>query len=270
MSSKLEKLKELRELVNLEVRGLENYPIGEPNILIANHNCLMDIFYLPMSLEENIVSLISSRLIYKNEIERKQMVEKYLYSMPIEAHGGSIYSEMCLKYATELVCNGISVSIFPEGAYLSENIIHRGRTGASRILYSARERGIRPNLIPVSIDIKSDNLDLDSYHPLDDNVIVTITEPINYENDYYNYLNANTTEEKNVCLHKPIDEGMINISKSLNIQYSDDYIELWPKNNVIFENGITVPTSDAQSENYIFLYEKELAKRTRQLINIRK
>ena len=56
--NKLEELKKLREHVNLVVKNLDNYPKDEINVLVSNHNCLMDIFYLPMALPEEIISLM--------------------------------------------------------------------------------------------------------------------------------------------------------------------------------------------------------------------
>ena len=87
MIKKIE-LNNFNKRINLNVYGIENYPKNGPNIFIANHNCLMDIFYLPAALPNATVNLISSRLIYKNENLRKELVKNLLYSMPIEAHGG--------------------------------------------------------------------------------------------------------------------------------------------------------------------------------------
>ena len=97
--NKLEMLKQFKEQITFSVRNIENYPKNEANVLISNHNCLMDIFYLPMALPEEIISLVSARLVYKNELDRKKMMERYLYAMPIEAHGGSQYANMCLGHA---------------------------------------------------------------------------------------------------------------------------------------------------------------------------
>lgn len=58
--NKLEELKKLRNQVNLIIKNVDNYPKGEINVLVSNHNCLMDIFYLPMSLPEEIISFISA------------------------------------------------------------------------------------------------------------------------------------------------------------------------------------------------------------------
>lgn len=258
MNSKLEELKKLREELNITLNGLENYKVGEPNLVICNHNCLMDIFYLPTVIPEDTVSLVSARLIYKKELERKKMVNKYLNAMPIEAHGGRVYSGICLKYATDILCNNISLNIFPEGAYVDENIIYRGRTGASRILFYARQKGIQPNLIPVSINIKNEIKDLDNYYPNDDEVEINILEPINYDDAYYQFIESKNIELKNAALHKPIDDGMRLIAESINRPYINEYIQLRPKNNVIFDDGSTLDTTVAQSLYYIYNYYKKL------------
>ena len=48
--NKLENLKELRNKVNLIVKNVDNYPKDEINVVVANHNCLMDIFYLKKTI----------------------------------------------------------------------------------------------------------------------------------------------------------------------------------------------------------------------------
>lgn len=264
--NKLEALKKLRDELNVEINGLENLNSDSPNVFIANHNCLKDIFYLPMSLPMETVSLISSRLIYKPDKKRQEMVEKYLYAMPIEAHGGSRYSEICLSRVQNILKNNISLSIFPEGAYVEENIIYRERTGASRIVYSSRDNGIAVNLVPVALDININ--DLDNYDLIPDDMIkITIMEPINYEQAYYDYINSTTIEEKRYNLHRPIDEGMSKIAKVLGRKYVNDYIILRPKNNVIFPNGEVVSTDQAQKDEFTSFYDNSLLEREKMLVN---
>lgn len=149
--SKREELEKLKAEINLIIHNLDNYPKNETNVLVSNHNCLMDIFYIPASLPKEIISLVSARLIYKNEEDRKIMIERYLHAMPIEAHGGSKYTSLCLDYAQSFLERGKSISIFPEGAYVYDNNIFKGHTGASRIIYGARNAGKQVNLVPVSI-----------------------------------------------------------------------------------------------------------------------
>lgn len=265
--SKLEELKKLREQLNIEINGLENYPTEGPNVVISNHNCLMDIFYLPLSIPEDSVSLISSRLLYKRELERQQAVNKYLYAFPIEAHGGKEYSKLCLKYALEILKNNISVNIFPEGAYVEEDIVYRGRTGASRILFSGKREGLNPNLVPVAIKVINDNLDMDSFTPsLDNRVEVSIMKPIDYEEYYESFYSTDNAELRNIALHYPIDLSMIGISQIIGKDYVNEYIKLRPRETMILPSGEQIPISEARQSEYISSYEEELSKRSKELI----
>ena len=229
MSSKLNELKELSKNFDIEINGLENYPLDTPNLVIANHNYLMDIFFLPMSLPVNIVSLISARLIYKKDIERQQMVEKYLYAMPIEAHGGRRYSDVCIDSASDLLNNGYNICIFSEGAYIKNDVVHRGRTGATRILYNSRIQGTVANLVPLAIGIDKENLDLDCYSLKGNKINITFLPPINYTDYYEYYLSSNSIDEKKEMLHKPIDVELSLIASTLKKDYCNEYIDLYPK-----------------------------------------
>lgn len=263
--SKLEELKKLREDVNLIINDLDNYPKDEINVIVSNHNCLMDIFYLPMSLPEEIVSLISARLVYKNENDRKDVINRYLHAMPIEAHGGRKYANICLEQAAKFLQHGKSVNIFPEGAYVPDKKIFRGHTGASRLVFAAKELGNKINLVPISINV-SKNGDLDNYKKIGDNVEVTILPAIDYKDTYYNYRYATTKDEKNELLHQPIDIAMKCIADNLGIPYVNNYIELRAKGNVMFEDGSVIDVNVAQEEKFINQYNQELNGRVLRLL----
>ena len=265
--NKKEQLKQLKEELGIIVNGLDNYPIDEPSIVVANHNCLMDIFYLPMALPNESVSLVSARLMYKKEIDRQKMVNEYLYPMPIEAHGGKTYSDICLKYASDILSNNISVNIFPEGAYVEENVIYKGRTGASRILFDSKDKGSNAYFIPVAINIINDNLDMDSYSLNNGNKVeISILEPINCDEAFYIYKHSENKEDRNNALHMPVDEGMQAIASTLGREYVDEYIKLRPKGNVIFDDGSVVDTIDAQDKKYITYYSSTLEEQSKRLI----
>ena len=68
--SKLEELKKLKEQLQLEIVGKNNIPSDAPSVIISNHNRLMDIFYLPFAFDEDIISLVSARLVYKQDQDR--------------------------------------------------------------------------------------------------------------------------------------------------------------------------------------------------------
>ena len=267
MKKKIE-LNNLKKRITLNVYGIENYPKDGPNIFIANHNCLMDIFYLPAALPNATVNLISSRLVYKNKKERKELVNNLLYSMPIEAHGGSTYSKMCLDYAEKFLYENIDLTIFPEGAYIEPSeYVYKGHTGIARILFNVREKGLHPNFIPVAIEIINGNSDLDCYISNNEIVNVYILEPVDYEKYYLDYVNSTNEITKNIAFHAVVDAGMMSIAKALNKTFCNEYIELWPRNDVVFPDGNTIETSIAQEKYYIDLYENELKNRSMVLLN---
>lgn len=262
-----ERLLKLKEQLNIKVEGLENYPQNNPCVIIANHNCLMDIFYLPAALETPTISLISSRLIYKNNIKRKKMINDHLYPLPIEAHGGHTYVNLCLNKAIKMITQGYSVSIFPEGAYLNpSNIIYQGRTGAARILFYSRANGIKVSLIPIAIEIQSEKLELDNYLPSNDTVTIKILEAIPFETEYQEYQNSSNHQIKNKILHQITNQGMMSIASSLNKNFNPNYIELYPKGNVIFQNGDTIDLEKAQNPYFIQRYQQELDIQEKKLI----
>lgn len=81
---KYQRLQELREKLNFIVEGLENYPRDDrPIYFIANHSCLMDIFYLSMAVPNNQVMVVSNRIVYKPIKEKQEIVNKYLYTLPL-------------------------------------------------------------------------------------------------------------------------------------------------------------------------------------------
>ena len=266
--SRLEELKKLRDKIEIEVIGKDNIPKDAPSLIIANHNRLLDIFYLPTAFDEDIVSLVSSRLVYKQDPERLFYVNKYLNGFPVEAHGGKNYSELCISNASSFINKNISLNIFPEGAYIDDTKhVYKGRTGASRILFNALSNGSYAYLLPVSVDVQS-NENLDNYIPSrDDRVRVTINDPILPDDYFYSFVSACSKEDRNKVLHEITDVGMKTIAKSLNREYVDKYIELYPKGNVIFSDGHTVDTKEAQKKIFYDMYDKDLKKLSLKLTN---
>lgn len=259
MSSRIDELKRLKSKINMKVNGLENYDRDSVNLFISNHNCLMDIFYVQMAIEDPMLSLVSARLIYKKEIKRQKLVNEALYAMPIEAHGGKAYSNLCLESATKMMLSGINTNIFPEGAYVEdEGIVHRGRTGATRILFDAKLLGQNIKLIPVSIDVKGKIIDMDSYDPENEEVTINILPEIHYMDDFEKYLSTDDPKTKNEALHSPIDKSLKKVAESLNKTYKNEYIELFPKKTVIFSDGSLVDVNEAAKEEYVERYKNDL------------
>ena len=266
--SKILELDRLRDTMDLEVHGKENIPGDYPCVIISNHNRLLDIFYLPLAFDKDIISLVSARLVYKQDVDRLSQINKYLNAFRIEAHGGSEYADMGSRNSSLFLNEGLDVSIFPEGAYIDDTEhVFKGRTGGARVLFDTLESKSFAYFLPVSIDVRSKS-ELDSYTvSSDDKVIITINDPINPETYYREYSKTRDMHERNEVLHQITDEGMKTIAASLGREYVDEYIELNPKGNVIFSNGETVETNEAQKGKYIRRYEKGLKSLRMTLIN---
>ena len=64
-----DELKKLKEQLQLQINGKDNIPKDAPSVIICNHNRLMDIFYLPLAFDNDIASVVSARLVYKNDLK---------------------------------------------------------------------------------------------------------------------------------------------------------------------------------------------------------
>jgi len=134
----------------ITTHGFDDMP-EDPNVFVANHACMRDIFAIPASLPEDCDVVISSRLAYKNSsvdtAVRRLVIENALHTIPLEVHGGKEYLEVGLKMARQALLDGRSLLIFPEGAYTGDAQVTKGRTGASRILFEASIGGGETQLI---------------------------------------------------------------------------------------------------------------------------
>jgi hypothetical protein len=126
-----------------------------------------------------------------------------------------------------------------------------------------------PQIIPVAIEIISNNcFNLDTYIPNYTDIInIYILEPISYDKYFFQYMDTTDVTIKNNLMHDVMDKGMNNIADKLNKSYIKKYIELFPKNNVIFSNGTKIDSGTAQNKYYINIYKAELEKRL-QLLSI--
>ena len=263
--NKLEKLKELKKSVNINIDGINNYPLDSTVIIFSNHTCLMDIFYIPMILPKEIVSAISARLIYKKDISRQEIINDILNPIPIEAHGTKFYKEACINNASNVLESGISISIFPEGVYIKDkNMIYRGRTGGTRILFNALINNSNIKLVPISINYNEKINDIDSYYPDNNQVNIKILEPINYEKWFEMYMNTNDYDIRNNCLHAVTDLAMQSIAKSLNQDYSNNYFKLDPK-DMIFPDGRLISNTECLNEELQEEYKNTLEESTKVL-----
>ena len=169
------------------------------------------------------------------------VIENALHTIPLEAHGGKEYLKTGLEMARRALLDGRSLLIFPEGAYTGDAQVTKGRTGASRILFGASIGGVKPNLLPVGIHYKPWPTDLDAYMPQDEQIHVTLGDPIDYTAAYRHYVTSTDHESRRQALRAPIDMAMRAIAEATDLPYIDKPIELWPRKTMILESGEEVP-----------------------------
>lgn len=246
MYEKKEALKEISKKINLSVDGLENIDPDKPSLIVANHRCMKDIFVTSSALPNACKLIMSSRLMWKqnspDKLKRRNLIENSLYGIPLEVHGGKERLNVGINMAKVALSQNWPVCIFPEGAYIPENQVNRGRTGASRILFETKEAyNIDPNLVPMAIDYFDNiNPDLDNYDFNGEKIKVTVCEPVDYTEYYDKYIKANDKQEAKLALQKPIDIAMKSIAKALNVPYKHEYIEIYKRDTIVLENGSEV------------------------------
>lgn len=265
--SKFTELQKLRDEINIEVEGVERYPTDAPSIVIANHSCLMDIFYLAMALPEEIISVLSSRVLYKKIEKRQELIDKYLYGFPFDTSGMRSYSDISLKASVDFLKEGITIGAFPEGLLNGSKMVSRGRTGMARILFQARELGIKPYLVPVAIDVNTTDTNLDRYIPnTEDQIHVRILPPVDYEAPFMEFCNCDNYQQRNNLLHSVIDNGMETIASSLGFPYVNSYLPLVPKDNIMYADGSVLPIDVAALPENIKCYKDGIDNRACELI----
>lgn len=266
--NKLKKLKEALAPLDMHVDGLENYPLDYegPIIAFANHGHLMDIFYLAASVPKEHVTIMSNRLTYKNIPERKQMIYDYLNPLPLEGTLGT-YASISLNVASNLLCEGINLGIFPEGVLNDGTCVVKGRTGIIRALFAARQKGVKPLLLPVAIDVNTQDPNLDRYgFNYSDKVNVRILDRIEYESAFAEFLKLHDPEEENELYHSILDRGMKAIADALQVPFTGSYGFFYPKNNIMLQDGSTICLEEANNHTNINFYEQGIEDAKEELI----
>lgn len=234
----------------ITTHGFDDMP-EDPNVFVANHACMRDIFAIPASLQEDCDVVIGSRLAYKNSsvdtAVRRLVIENALHTIPLEVHGGKEYLEVGLKMARQALLDGRSLLIFPEGAYTGDAQVTKGRTGASRILFEASIGGVKPNLLPVGIHYEPWPTDLDAYIHQDEQIDITLCDPIDYTKAYQKYTTSTDHESRRQALRAPMDMAMRAIAEATDLPYIDKPIELWQRKTMILESGEEVPIPGRQT-----------------------
>ena len=98
--------------------------------------------------------------------------------------------------------------------------------------------------MPVGIRYEPWPTDLDAYTPQNEQIYVTLGEPIDYTAAYRDYTASTDRESRRRALRAPIDMAMRAIAEATDLPYINKPIELWPRKTMILESGEEVPISD--------------------------
>jgi len=181
-----------------KVTGLENIDRTKTYIIIANHASFLDIPVLFRVMPLNI------RFIAKKELKKVPFLGWFMSAtdMIFINRSNNKEANQSLKEAAQLIRNGKTVLIFPEGTVSENGEIGRFKKGGFHI---ALEAGVE--LLPVSLKNTA------KIWPIDSNtnftkgtVAINVGKPISLEN--YNYNDLNT-------LTKTVQEEVISL-QSLN------------------------------------------------------
>lgn len=145
---------------------------------------------------------------------------------------------------------GWPVIAFPEGAYTGEQEVTKGRTGAIRLLFEAKDQGTEAQFLPIGIDTVADKDSLDeliSTKP----IRITIGEPIDYESLYREYSSAEDDASRKQVFRTMTDIAMRTIAELSHRPYKDEFIPLRPRSTIILESGEEVPIKKEEDTSRI-------------------
>ena len=211
------------------VDGVNNIPSNGVNIFVPNHCSIMDVFLISNILPNPCVSVVSATTMFGSYHERKKVFEQMLYPFPMEVRAGEYYTGICMKELSNLLINGVSLIMFPQGVFDNGKVIARARTGLARILFDCLEKGVEVNVIPIALDIsniREDNiLSTDVWN--DFSATVHILPKFSYKDYYVQYTKEKSKTERNKVFHDLMDQLMIRIAETVRRPFSFHYNPLY-------------------------------------------
>ena len=242
-----------QNLNKMKVIGKEN--IHDHSLYVCNHNRMKDIFYLN-DIIPDLVFIASSNCLYDFESERSHLLHQYLECLPLEIYGGKEYVDFFIEKVSS-VLKKKNLCIFPEGAYEYDSCVHKGRTGGARILLSACEQNIPVKLIPVSIQSRVSDEEINTIYFQDEDYQIHILEEVPYKK----IMGKNSFLNSNELYHYLTDYCMKKIASDIPKEYVDCYIPYSPKEKAYLCDGRFVDVSELGKAENIKLYKKDLEKR---------
>lgn len=140
-----------REIV---IKNPENLPKSGPVIFTSNHpNALIDpllIFYVASKFE---IRFVAKEQLFR--IPLLSWIMRWIGAIPVvrqfETKGTVDYS-VFFKSCITALAKGDSIAIFPEGRSLPQPYMTSLKTGAARLFFMAREKGVNINIVPIGLN----------------------------------------------------------------------------------------------------------------------
>jgi 1-acyl-sn-glycerol-3-phosphate acyltransferase len=130
-------------LFRVKVEGRDHIPKKGPAVLAANHQSFCDSFFLPLVVRRRVTYLAKAEYF---DSWRTAWFFRAAGQIPVRRTGGSA-SERALETArTDVLGQGRLLGLYPEGTRSTDEYVHKGRTGVTRL---SRECGVP--IIPVGI-----------------------------------------------------------------------------------------------------------------------
>ncbi|MBI3950513.1 MAG: 1-acyl-sn-glycerol-3-phosphate acyltransferase [Acidobacteria bacterium] len=140
-----------REVV---IEGRENLPVARPAIFTPNHpNALLDPMLLFFFSSPSQLRFVAKAPLFR--IPVLGWILRWLRAIPVVRHldvEGEIDYTAFFAACVNALAAGDSTVIFPEGRSLPQPSMAPLRTGAARLYFLARERGIDPKIVPLGLN----------------------------------------------------------------------------------------------------------------------
>ena len=160
----------------LQTVGIDQLPVNEGHILVANHFSNLDVFILNAAVKSDFYVLAKLEL-FKNPVY-KFFVHRF-NAIPVNRKG---FCHQTFKTAIEILQQDKIIAIFPEGHVSNDGTMKRFKHGAAKLALEAKVP-----IIPVAIIGSNHVLPYGRKIPRPHQVTVRFGKPIyfkNYEQDY--------------------------------------------------------------------------------------
>ena len=119
----------LRRAYRVDIQGIDNVPEGEGVSLAANHRSFMDSIFLALASPEP-VAFVAKAEYFENRVTR------WLFNatgqIPLR-RGSAAGARDALAAASEVLEDGGTLGIYPEGTRSRDGKLHRGKLGPARL-----------------------------------------------------------------------------------------------------------------------------------------